>query len=291
MNRSGAIIFDSRSIFDRGFYASQRSEEMQHMRVAKAATCSSLMVLLPILSGYRLDKAYSDALFCWDGGRKTDKPRKPHPPGFDEALEYFKALLPTLVGGAHVTAPGEGDDAVATAAIREAEAGRDCLVVSGDKDMHQLVGNHIGYYCLNQKSLLSAPAIMDKYGIKHPSHVAIYLAIVGDKIDGIDGVKNWGHVKATKLLADSPVDLGKAIALVESAIPPDQVDNFYAALEATLLQVDVVGIPEPAPIKAAPLDFIDDEELDPIRSMYARFIGSLGTDEDAASTFDIDAEA
>ncbi len=284
-----ALVFDARSVFDRGFYASLTSDELAHLPRDRAAACAALMVLLPLLSGARLDLVYRRAVFCWDGARKTAKPRKPKPPGFDEALNYFRGLLPALVGGAHVTPPEhEGDDAVATAAVREAAAGRSCCVVSGDKDLQQLVSRRVAYYCLNRKSLLSPQFVMEQWKIQHPSHLAVWLAVVGDPGDGIAGVHQWGKVKMGRLLEEIPAGstLEQVIERVVAAIPRDQAENFYQSLNDTLLNVEVPGIPEPALLNPAPLAFLEDEGLEHINNMFARFVGEFRDDPDARSAVD-----
>lgn len=273
-----ALIFDARSLFDRGYYASRASDEMAHLSSSQAATCAALMVLLPILGGHRLDQTYRRALFCWDGARKTNKPRQPKPDDFDPALTYFQQVIPTLLGAAHVTPEGfEGDDAVATAAIKIADAGGTCCVVSGDKDLQQLTSRSVAYYCLNRKSLLSPQFVMEHWGLTHPAQLAVWLAVVGDPGDGIAGVRNWGKAKMQKVLASAPPGetLDALIARVAATVPEDQVDNFYRSLEQTMLNLDVPGLPEPGVINPAPVEFLEDEGLDHVASLYARFVGGF----------------
>jgi 5'-3' exonuclease len=269
-----ALLFDARSLFDRGYYASLTSEELAYLPGHKAAACAALMVLLPLLGDdHRLDQAYRRALFCWDGARKTAKPRRPKPPDFYPALDYFQRLLPTLVGGAHATPPDhEGDDAVATAAMRVTVAGGWCCVVSGDKDLQQLVNRHVAYYCLNRRSLLSSRFIMDHYGLTHPSQLAVWLAVVGDPGDGIAGVRGWGKVRMRKLLAAAPPGetLGQLVERVAVTIPDAEVGAFYQALEHTLLNLDVPDIPAPGPLVLAPVELLKDEGLDHVLTPYAR---------------------
>lgn len=288
-----ALLIDGRGIFDRGWHASRRSEELAHLDSGRAAACSALMVLLPILGSVHLDETYRHALFAWDGGfHKTNKPRKPKPPGFTEDFEYFKQVVRTLVGGAHCTPPAhEADDAVATAAARAATQKRRACVVSGDKDLQQLVNLYVTYYCLNKKSLLSAQSIMERWNLHHPSHLAVWLAVVGDLQDGISGVEKWGEKKWTPRImatAPQPCGLGELVEHVAGVIPANQVENFYASLEATLLQTDVPHVPEPGPLLSVPLDFLEDEGLAPIQRNYARYIGDLRGSESVASAVDRD---
>lgn len=282
-----ALLIDGRGVFDRGWHKSRNSEELAHLDSSRAAACSALMVLLPILGSSLLDEAYRRALFAWDSGyHKTTKPRKPKPEGFVEDFEYFKQVVSTLVGGAHMTAPHhEADDVVATVAAR----GQRVCIVSGDKDLQQLVSRKVAYYCLNKKSLLSAQHIMERWDLRHPSHLAVRLAVVGDPQDGIGGVEKWGEKKWTPRIMDTaPVqcDLGALIEHVAGVIPANQIDNFYSSLEATLLQTDVPNVPEPLPLLSVPLEYLEDEGLTEIRRNYARYIGDLRGSEPAESEVD-----
>ena len=80
--------------------------------------------------------------------------------------------------------------------------------------------------------------------------------------------------------------MGALVEHVANVIPADQVDNFYTSLEATLLQTDVPGVPEPAPLLSVPLDYLEDEGLMDIRRNYARYIGDLRGSEPAESDVD-----
>lgn len=285
------LLIDGRSIFDRGWHAAQRSEELAHLDSARAATCSAFMVLLPILGSTHLDENYRHALFCWDAGfHKTVKPRPPKPESFAADFDHFKRMVRLFVGGAHVAlTTHEADDVVATAAFRATSQGRRACVVSGDKDLQQLVSRQVAYYDLNRKTLLSAQSIMDRWDLRHPSHLAVRLAVVGDHHDGIGGVEKWGEKKWTpKIMATAPVpcDLAMLVEHVATVIPPAQIDNFYTSLNATLLQTDVPGVPEPEPLVAMPLDLIEEEGLSPIQRNYAHYLGDLRGTESVASDVD-----
>lgn len=279
-----ALIIDTPSIFATGFYASQKSDEVAHLDMDRRAACCALAMLLPIIGGWRLEQTYTRVLFCWDGKRKTDKKRSDKPEGYHEALDYFKGVVSKLFGGTSCTPPNfESDDAVATAAIRMAERGVPCCVVSGDKDLHQLIGGTIRYYCIGKKSMLTAQHICERRNLYQPCQIAVWLAVVGDSNDGIGGVVQWGEKRwKDRIFAalDPKDDLATVIAKVEQIIPLDQVQNFYTSLENTLLHTEVPDVPEPGEIKLVALDVLDEEGVDHVRSLYARMIGEFGNTEE-----------
>lgn len=75
-----------------------------------------------------------------------------------------------------------------------------CVVVTGDKDMLQLLRHdHVRIYNPYTKKTLDREYVMDKYGI-NPEHFGLYLALVGDAADNIKGVPSIGPKRATKII-------------------------------------------------------------------------------------------
>ena len=229
------------------------------------------------------------ALFCWDGKPKTQKPRPPKPPSFTRDLKRFKDTLPHLVGGAHVTPNTEADDAVATAAFKLSSAGIRCTVVSADKDLHQLASELVDYYCINHREVMTVQAILEKWGVRHPSEVGVALALLGDKSDGVSGVHGLGPVKVKKLfakLSSAPGDLMGVIDEIGKTLSEGDLTDFYTSLEVTCLNVNLDGIPDPAPITLSPVETLTEHGLDTARLTWARLLGRCQLDRDVESTFD-----
>ena len=192
--RVTSAVFDGPSLYARAWYAARNSEELSDLHSGDGGACAALKIVCSLLGrGGRLPWEPGRLLFCWDGEkRKTEKPREPKPTEYDEDQAYFRDLLDYLLrGAAQVVAPAEADDAVATAAFREAREGRRVVVVSGDKDLHQLRRGLIHYYCLNRRDTLSSEIICDLWHVEHPTEVAVALAVIGDPSDGIHGVPRW----------------------------------------------------------------------------------------------------
>ena len=97
----------------------------------------------------------------------------------------------------------EADDALATAAVRwqNAEGIEQIVICSPDKDLCQVVfGDKV--VCLDRRReiVLDEPAVIDKFGVAPPS-IPDYLALVGDKADGIPGIPRWGSTSAATILS------------------------------------------------------------------------------------------
>jgi DNA polymerase I len=98
--------------------------------------------------------------------------------------------------------PGfEADDVIGAITRRAEEAGSDVAIVSSDKDMLQLVGEHVQMYNPVQEDLwYDAAKVVEKMGVK-PGQVADLLALRGDAIDNIPGAPGIGDKGARDIIA------------------------------------------------------------------------------------------
>ena len=93
----------------------------------------------------------------------------------------------------------EADDLLATLAQQAVAAGYDVVLVSGDKDLMQLVGPHIGMFDPLKEKHYDRAAVTERFGVP-PEHVADVLALAGDSSDNIPGVPKVGAKGAAKLV-------------------------------------------------------------------------------------------
>ena len=120
------------------------------------------------------------------------------------ALPDIEALLLAL-GVATLQRDGfEADDLIATGArwCREHEV--DCLIVSNDKDLLQMVGGSVKALRSGFKggwSVVGPDEVLESRGVR-PEQISDWLALVGDTADNIPGVKGIGDKTAVQLLAD-----------------------------------------------------------------------------------------
>jgi DNA polymerase I len=95
----------------------------------------------------------------------------------------------------------EADDVIGALARRAEEVGMDVAIVSSDKDMLQLVNDHVSMYNPVQEDLWYDPArVEEKMGVK-PAQVADLLALKGDAIDNIPGAPGIGDKGAREIIA------------------------------------------------------------------------------------------
>ena len=96
----------------------------------------------------------------------------------------------------------EADDVIGTLARCAEEAGMEAALVTGDKDMLQLVTNRVSVYdpSKGEKGLwLGAEQVIERFGVG-PEHVIDALGLMGDSADNVPGVKGVGGKTARKLL-------------------------------------------------------------------------------------------
>ena len=127
--------------------------------------------------------------------------RPPAPQDLVTQIQYVHQITEAL-GFPVLCVPGvEADDVIGTLADQAANNGMDCLVVTGDKDMAQLVNEHITLVDTMKDQTLDAQGVFDKFGV-HPEQIIDYLALVGDSADNIPGIPKVGPKTAAKWLAE-----------------------------------------------------------------------------------------
>ncbi|RUO74989.1 DNA polymerase I [Pseudidiomarina sediminum] len=93
----------------------------------------------------------------------------------------------------------EADDVIGTLARQASEEGRFTLISTGDKDMAQLVNEHVMLINTMTDTLLDVQGVTDKYGVT-PEQIIDYLALMGDSSDNIPGLPKVGEKTALAML-------------------------------------------------------------------------------------------
>ncbi|WP_434986871.1 DNA polymerase I [Vreelandella zhaodongensis] len=101
----------------------------------------------------------------------------------------------------------EADDVIGTLAHHATQAGRDAVISTGDKDMAQLVNDHITLVNTMKEETLDAAGVKEKFGLP-PELIIDFLALMGDKVDNIPGVPGVGEKTAIGLLQGMEGGLG-----------------------------------------------------------------------------------
>ena len=125
--------------------------------------------------------------------------RPPMPMELRQQVEPIHEIV-RLLGLPLIQVPGvEADDVIGTLASRAAAEKMDCVISTGDKDMAQLVNEHVSLINTMTNTHMDADGVMQKFGVT-PAQIVDFLALTGDKADNIPGVEKCGPKTAAKWL-------------------------------------------------------------------------------------------
>ena len=93
----------------------------------------------------------------------------------------------------------EADDVIGTLARQAAQAGIDCVISTGDKDLAQLVNDRVTLVNTMNGEKLDIAGVKAKFGVP-PERIVDYLALIGDSVDNVPGVPKVGPKTAVKWL-------------------------------------------------------------------------------------------
>ena len=190
----------------------------------------------------------------------------------------------------------EGDDILGTMARLGEEAGCDMLLVTGDRDMYQLVTEHVNVVStrkgLSDVAIMTPESVDDLYHGITPALVPDFYGLKGDTSDNIPGVPGIGPKKASALITQYG-SLDEVIAHADE-VRGKMGENLRAHIDDALLSRKVATIRTDAPVE---LDF--DETSFPafsadevsaalgalgITAMQNRFLSLIGSEGGAAAT-------
>ena len=145
----------------------------------------------------------------------------------------------------------EADDIMATMARGAVKHGWDAVLVTGDKDILQLVSPGIRVFNASKNIWMDPPQVEEKFGIP-PASVRDYLAIVGDSSDNVPGLKGVGPVGAVKLIK-AYGSLKGAIAAAkkgDKALTPKLMQALMDGEETADLALSLIALDEKVPLDA-----------------------------------------
>ncbi|MBN1567394.1 MAG: DNA polymerase I [Acidobacteria bacterium] len=125
--------------------------------------------------------------------------RKPMPPDLIEQIPYIRRVCEVFRVPVIGYAGYEADDVIGTLSLKATEKGLESIIVTGDKDMLQLVSDRVFVLDTAKDSLLDAEKVTEKLGVK-PDQVADLLGLWGDASDNIPGAPGIGEKGAKELI-------------------------------------------------------------------------------------------
>ena len=127
--------------------------------------------------------------------------RPPMPDDLSRQIEPLHNIIRALGIPLLMVDGVEADDVIGTLAAQATQQRLDTLISTGDKDMAQLVNQHVTLVNTMNDTVMNPDGVLEKFGIK-PEQIIDYLALVGDSVDNIPGVPKVGPKTAVKWLND-----------------------------------------------------------------------------------------
>ena len=169
--------------------------------------------------------------------------RPPMPEGMSTQIPYIHRVVDALNIPAVRQAGYEADDLIGTLAHQAEQAGFDVVIVTGDKDMLQLLTPHVRIYDPVKDKWLGEMECRERFGVE-PGRVVEIMGLMGDAADNIPGVKGIGEKTAMKLIAQFST-IEELLRRVEEVTPPrikalliDQAENARLSRRLATIQLD-----------------------------------------------------
>lgn len=207
-------------------------------------------------------RAYADgydaAVVCCDVGRTWRHELYPQykanrPPRDAAAYDQLRRVREQLEadGIPVVSADGfEADDVIASLAAKAPAAGYEVTIVSGDKDLCQLVGPTVVVQSTsNGGTVYDAEKVREKFRVE-PWQLGDFLALVGDKSDNVAGLPGCGEVNAARLLHELN-SISNMLEQPEAVTPQKMREAFLANQQQVLLARKLVQLRTDVPIDFA----------------------------------------
>jgi len=196
------LLVDGSSYLYRAFHA------MPDLRNAQGEPTGALYGVVNMLRKLVADHKAEYAACVFDARGKTFRDdlypdykshRPPMPEDLAAQIEPIHRIVRAL-GWPVLTVEGvEADDVIGTLACQAAAQGINAIVSTGDKDLAQLVDEHVTLVNTMSGEVLDPAGVRAKFGVP-PERIVDYLMLVGDAVDNVPGVTKVGPKTAVKWL-------------------------------------------------------------------------------------------
>lgn len=202
MSTKPLILVDGSSYLYRAFHA------LPPLTTSKGQPTGAIKGVVNMLRRLEKDYPESPIAVVFDAKGKTFRDdmykdykanRPPMPDDLRSQIEPLHELIRAMGLPLLIVEGVEADDVIGTLAREGTEKGLPVVVSTGDKDMAQLVNEHITLVNTMTDTVMDIEGVKAKFGIP-PELIIDYLALMGDKVDNIPGVPGVGEKTALALL-------------------------------------------------------------------------------------------
>ncbi|HEX7058781.1 MAG TPA: DNA polymerase I [Solirubrobacterales bacterium] len=288
------FLLDGNSLAYRAFFALPESIATSDGRPTNAIYGLASM-LVKIIDEHRP----AGVVVAWDAGMSGrevtyEDYKAQRPPRPDLLREQWPHLMPLVeaFGYTNVKVEGyEADDVIASLGRRAQEQGIPVMVVSGDRDVYQMVGDGIRVMStsrgITETKVYDREAVIERYGVP-PELITDLMGLRGDTSDNIPGVPGIGEKTATQLLQKFG-SLEKVLASVDEISGAkrkqnlvEHADDARVSKQLATLQydidtgIDLAEVMVAEPDRGALREFMREFEL---RAVLERLEDALGEEE------------
>ena len=290
------FLIDGNSLVYRAFFALPES-----ISTSKGFPTSAIFGFASMLVKIISDYGVKPTLVVWDAGMsgrdevydEYKAGRRERPDLLSEQWPHLHPLVESF-GYRNIKVPGyEADDVIATLSREAHEKGIDVTIVTGDRDLFQLVEDGVRVMAtgrgITDTKIYDRDAVIDRYGIP-PELVPDFVGLKGDTSDNIPGVPGIGDKTASQLLQDWG-DLEGVLSNIDSISGAKRKENLTehadaariskqlaTAQRAIAVDVDLDGIATHEPDRSALRSMFREFEL---RAPLERLEEALGEDDAA----------
>ena len=286
------ILVDGSSYLYRAFHALQQADLRNSQGEPTGAVYGVINMLRSLLTEYDPEmiamvfdargKTFRHELYA---DYKANRPSMPEE--LAAQVEPLHALVRAM-GLPLLQVEGvEADDVIGTLAAQASDAGMHTVISTGDKDMAQLVDEHVTLVNTMSNTTLDTAGVVDKFGVT-PVQIIDFLALTGDSSDNIPGVPKCGPKTAAKWLAEHGT-LEQLIAHADE-IKGKVGEHLRASLEQLPLARELTTIRRDVSLKETPQSLKRQApDAETLRQLYTqldfrRWLEELGaTGGDAAA--------
>ena len=190
------ILVDGSSYLYRAFHA------LPPLNTSSGQPTGAIKGVINMLRRLHKDYPRSEIVVVFDAKGKTFRDdiyaqyksnRPPMPDDLRSQIEPIHQIIKAMGMPLLVIEGVEADDVIGTLAQQATDGQIPVVISTGDKDMAQLVSEHVSLVNTMTETRLDTQGVIDKFGIP-PSRIIDFLALMGDKVDNIPGVAGVGGV-------------------------------------------------------------------------------------------------
>ncbi len=254
--RDGTVyIVDGQGYIFRAYYA------MRRLSTSKGQATNAVFGFTTMLLKILKDIEPSHLAICFDPGGKVFRheiypeykgTRSPPPEDLPPQIPLIHRLIDAMRIKKVIVKGFEADDVIATLCKQARAAGKDVVIVTGDKDLCQLVDDHT--MLLDEMRMgrgsetneIRREQVIEKFGVP-PEHVVDVLALAGDSSDNVPGIAGVGEKTAAELVRTWG-GLEAVLAHADDIKQPSRREKLKTQADRARLSMRLVAIRDDVPI-------------------------------------------